>query len=204
MEEEDIIKVSDKAGLHPVWPDIDATLNLAANTYTRLTTSNEWNLPKASQVLYTVTCWNCGKDHTLRDCPAPRDEDKITKARKAFQANRSKKGKGPRRDDKGRPLKFNKKHVLVVDTKRYREEQAKADKKSSDKQDKNEKDSKDKSDKSDKSSSSSSSDSQNKGTQDKDTAVALVNKLADPNLAADARSEQARLLTACIDAAFRE
>ena len=175
-----------------------------------MTTSNEGNLPKASQVLFTVTCWNCGKDHTLHNCPDPRDEAKITKARKAFQANRRKKGKGPRRDDKGRPLKFNKKHVLVVDTKRYREEQAKADKgdkKSSDKQDKSEKDSKDKSDKShksDKSSSSSLSDSQKKGTHDKDTAQALVNMLADPSLAPDARSEQACLLTACIDSSFGE
>ena len=58
------------------------------------------------------------------------------------------------------------------------------------------------SDKTDKPSTSDSSDSQKKGNCDKDTAQALVNMLADPALAPDARSEQARLLNTCIDKAF--
>ena len=64
-EETEIIRISDKTGLHPVWPDVDATLNLAANTYTRLKTNEEWNLPRAPQALVVITCWNCGKGHTL-------------------------------------------------------------------------------------------------------------------------------------------
>ena len=73
-----------------------------------------------------VRCWNCNKPgHLAPDCTAPRDE-------KAIEANRSKyqprRGRRQPRDDKGRPLKFNKNQVYVVDVTKQREEESKGNK----------------------------------------------------------------------------
>ena len=127
-EETDARHEADKLGCRPKWPTIHQTLNLPSNTYGRMLAEGSWCVPvgakkSAFDVTGTYRCWNCGGNHKLPDCPSPRDDAKIDKARKEYKARRRNKGKDKtKRDDQNRPLKKNKKNVYVVDTKKWNEE----------------------------------------------------------------------------------
>ena len=131
-EETEARHAADKLGCRPKWPTIHQTLNLASNTYGRMLAEGSWCVPVGSKKsTFNATtstpgnyrCWNCGLNHKLPDCPEPRDEAKIEKARQEYKARRQhgKKDK-VKRDDQNRPLKKNKKNVYVVDTKKWNEE----------------------------------------------------------------------------------
>lgn len=137
-EQKDVQVQSAKRGLKPAWPDVYETCNLALAEYDRLKLDNAWCVTtkqgksalNASNM--TFVCWNCGGNHLLSKCDQPRDEAKIEAARKAFKARRSgRQGKKGKWDDKGRPLKLNKKGAYVVDTKRWKKLKDKKEKKSS-------------------------------------------------------------------------
>jgi len=106
---------ADKTGQLVQWPTVGELTLMATNSYKRLQSTNQWptsTSPSSSRRrralaadsqkgssgprTYKVVCWNCGKDHTLKDCPHPKDQTKIDAARKAF--NKSKRSN--RRSDK--------------------------------------------------------------------------------------------------------
>ena len=67
-----------------------------------------------------VKCWNCNKPgHTVPTCPEPRNEAAIEENRSKYTPRR---GRCQPRDDKGRPVKFNKNQVYVVDVVQQRKE----------------------------------------------------------------------------------
>ena len=59
-------------------------------------------------VLLSGVCWNCGNaDHSLRNCPHPRNEKKVEANREQFRKAKAKKGSsGPGTDSAGKPTKF--------------------------------------------------------------------------------------------------
>ena len=64
---------------------------LANNNYHSLNTSNVWNVPQVKRGHHssqkphqTPECFNCGESHLLPDCKQTRDEEKITRNRKAY------------------------------------------------------------------------------------------------------------------------
>jgi hypothetical protein len=108
---EELFWSADELNRTPEWPQPKALFNLASKTYSRLKIAGDWDVPvetkKKSADGYTATgtnsgsnqqsgscppgnlkCINCGKKHLLPDCPKPRDEDKIAKARAEFQKNK--------------------------------------------------------------------------------------------------------------------
>ena len=132
---------ADETGLQPNWPAIDSILSLATNTYSRLKTSEEWNVPAPSKAKALVgahthnadalhKCWNCdGDDHqySVQACPKPFDEKRFKANKKAFY-DAKKKGKGGKGNDKGKPKHkvvdgehkvLNRKGVYVADQKYY-------------------------------------------------------------------------------------
>ena len=72
----------------------------------------------------TPACWNCGSlDHLLPDCPRPRDESRIERARQRFRASNPRRFRGkPRRktSSDGKPLILNKNGHCALDQKRWR------------------------------------------------------------------------------------
>lgn len=77
---------------------VDFVLEYASRAYNDLYQNGDWdgciNAPPGAASHHTpanppttpkrgLTCFNCGKDHHLRDCPIPRDEERISKARTA-------------------------------------------------------------------------------------------------------------------------
>ena len=146
---------ADMDGVPPIWPEVHRTLNLATNTYGRLQAEDNWNASnKQKKNAYNATpggdgppsrsnhghqprrrgrkrdrdgnikCWNCNKHgHTVPTCPEPRNEEAIEANRSKYQPRR---GRRQPRDDKGRPLKFNKNQVYVVDCQKWREEENKS------------------------------------------------------------------------------
>ena len=161
-EVQDVQTQADKTNRRPIWPTVSSTLKLATNTYQRLMASHEWNVPADTRAAgYNVstngnrklTCFNCGGDHLLPDCKAPRNESKIEANRKAFNESKGRSsnnygrggrgrgrgggrggrggGRGPRRTKvvNGTPLVMNKNGAYVLDTaanKKLKEEKEKA------------------------------------------------------------------------------
>jgi hypothetical protein len=124
LEESNVQHTADKENRKPVWPDIEKVLNMATNIYNRLTGSNKWLTSRdhrrrayvagpggarsnghpngRQQQGYRRRCWNCGsQDHELPDCPSPKDEAKIEKARQDYlKFKRQNQPRFPRRDAK--------------------------------------------------------------------------------------------------------
>ena len=72
-----------------VMSEVNEILTEALDLYHSLCTTNQWNIPMghklgASLGTTNVTCWNCGGNHTLKDCTEPHDEVQIAKSRKEF------------------------------------------------------------------------------------------------------------------------
>jgi hypothetical protein len=127
-EKESLLREGDKQGIIPEFPEWKSILSLAAATYARLIASGRWNVPTKKEAALTAQpgkpqgtrpggdrpkrrCYNCGSDdHLLPDCPHPRDEAKITKAREEFAKN---KRRNPQQQNKGKP----KAHKASVETK---------------------------------------------------------------------------------------
>ena len=130
-DETQVLKLADRTGNRPQWLPVDETLNLATNTYARMKLDDKWCQPTtpgaSAHVDGTLSCWNCSGPHAVNVCPEPRDEACIKRNRDAFRARRPNQPRN--RDAQGRPLKYNKKQALVVDTKQLRKEQARAEKK---------------------------------------------------------------------------
>ena len=139
-EETEARHKADKFGGTPTWPPINQILNLATSTYRRLTYEGEWDVPTGSQSSAfkagssqskkrKVTCWNCGKDHTLNDCDQPRNEPRIAKAREEYMKKKKSSGKGKSKPKHktvdGKPMILNKNGAYVLDQKKMREAQAK-------------------------------------------------------------------------------
>ena len=144
---------ADMDGVPPEWPAVHRTLNLATNTYGRLLAEDNWHVSgKQKKNAYNATpggdgsqtrshndnnrgrkrrngrvrCWNCNEfNHMAPQCPKPRNEKNIEENRSKYNPLR---GRRQPRDDKGRPLKFNKNQVYVVDVKQQRKENKKGDK----------------------------------------------------------------------------
>ena len=146
-EERRARREADKHGGQPEWPTHEELVSMATTLYNRLKRTGHWDIPKSARSKayninlnrqrppgkpgssgqgYTRKCWNCGStDHMLNDCTAPRDENKIAKARQQFRQNR-----GPRQNQRrgppkhktvhGKPLVLNKNQVYVLDQKRLR------------------------------------------------------------------------------------
>jgi len=122
---------ADKTGNAPRWPPLSELLLLAKNTHMRLKHNNVWDkVSKRSRALTlqtnprpagNITCWNCGGNHHLSDCPKPRDQKKIDLAIQRYRAARRARGK-PRHKtgSDGEPLVLNKNGHCVVDQKRWR------------------------------------------------------------------------------------
>ena len=126
---------ADMFGGLPVWPTVQHTTNLASSMYSRLKNKGDWVADvKQKKNVYPGfkdtkppssrpkrTCWNCGEDHMLNDCPKPRDEARIKKAVEKFRAENPRRNnrRGPKHKNgpDGRPLVKNKKGVYVLDQK---------------------------------------------------------------------------------------
>ena len=72
-----------------VMSEVNEILTEALDLYHSLCTTNQWNIPVghklgASLGTTNVTCWNCGGNHTLKDCTEPHDEVQMAKSRKDF------------------------------------------------------------------------------------------------------------------------
>jgi hypothetical protein len=156
-EELDIQHKADKENRAPEWPDVEEILNLATNMYNRMSGSNTWLTSRdhRRRALTTSTsmkdgrstrrhngpsnsgyrrhCWNCGSpDHELADCPSPKDEAKIEKARQDYfkfkRQNQTRPFRGPDKRDRrhgetrlasdGTPMIRNKRGKFVPDQKR--------------------------------------------------------------------------------------
>jgi hypothetical protein len=66
-------------------------------------------------------CWNCDGEHLAKECPLPFNKDHFEANKKKWLASRGNRrprpcGSKPVQDDKGRPLKLNKKGQYVVDS----------------------------------------------------------------------------------------
>jgi hypothetical protein len=150
---EELFWSADELNRTSEWPQPKALFNLASKTYSRLKIAGDWDIPaetkKKSADGYTATgtnpgsnqrsgsrpsgnlkCFNCGENHLLPDCPKPRDEDKIAKARAEFQKNKPPcRGKPKHKTDRnGRPLVRNKNGAYVLDQKKVKAEKNKSKK----------------------------------------------------------------------------
>ena len=141
-EQRRIQKAADMDGARPVWPAVSKILNLATNSYRRMKASGEWLKPSKKTAFtgevpqtsdkkktYVIICWNCGGQHLLKECPKPKDENRIQAARKKFRAKLNERRKGrssgstpPKRKtgEDGKPMILNKKGVYVLDQKAYK------------------------------------------------------------------------------------
>ena len=144
-EERRARREADKHGGQPEWPTHEELVSMATTLYNRLKRTGHWDMPKSARSKaynlnldrqrptgkqvgpgFTRKCWNCGSpDHMLNDCTAPRDENKIAKARQQFRQTRgprSHQRRGPPKHKTvhGKPLILNKNHVYVLDQKRIR------------------------------------------------------------------------------------
>lgn len=141
-----------KGSSHPAWPEVGELCSHAQNMYYRMKNREKGWLPtkknKSSAFMAQgnaskpePTCWNCGGNHLLPQCKAPRDEARIERNRKAFmeakQRARERRSQGGSRSGSGRPaahqaqdnhrqqeedsrpMKKNKKGVFVVDQKAW-------------------------------------------------------------------------------------
>ena len=129
-ETTEVLRVSDKTGNPPVWPTHQSIINLATRNYHRLKATGEWDVPanrKSKSYLTSIDmavelapntplamlqqqndrmskieCWNCGrKGHGVNDCPEPRNQAKIDRARQAFRNRRN--GPNPSRPPSQNP-----------------------------------------------------------------------------------------------------
>lgn len=99
------LTMGDKAYGNP-----ETILDLALKVYSNLLSSVEgWTgqYHKANETGFTaqteIKCWNCGGDHTLKQCPKPLNEARIKQAKKAFWDSREKgTGRGGRGRGRGR------------------------------------------------------------------------------------------------------
>ena len=74
----------------------------AVQLFDKLSLEDKWRSVNGKELRYNTlggprpvgaTCWNCGATgHSLRDCPKPRDEAKITAARESFVKQKKSKG----------------------------------------------------------------------------------------------------------------
>ena len=154
FEERQARQQADKYGGAAKWPSVSTTCALATNTYCRMNgpgASNQWVAPAKQGAAFNASggppsnkstnkCFNCGKVGCIPStCDEPLDQDRIAKARAAWRARgtgrgRGKDGRGDRRggagrgqprahkaskDAQGRPLKKNKNGDMVVDTAKY-------------------------------------------------------------------------------------
>ena len=138
---------ADLKGISPTWPDLSTILTLANNTHQRMKHSGLWDgATRRSQAHNAIAsappqqchpargthtargprpvkCWNCGGQHPLPDCPSPRDEARIERAREQHRANnpRSLRGK-PKYEtgSDGKPLILNRQGPCVLDQKKWR------------------------------------------------------------------------------------
>jgi hypothetical protein len=140
--------LADEVGGQPVWPTIQQLTTLATNTYSRLKTSGDWDVPAASKIRVNVagnpgsdiplakprpkgqrSCWNCGAtDHIASGCKLPRNQALFDANKKAFEAAKDRRKKGPKRrvnKETGKPEIRNKRGLYVVDQKRLRQQERK-------------------------------------------------------------------------------
>ena len=119
--------------LPPTWPDLGDILSLANNTHRRMKLNGTWDswVRRSSAHILELpdgySCWNCGGRHWLRDCPKPRDEARIERARQqnrtSTPAQRPQRFRGKPRhktSSDGKPLILNKNGFYVLDQKRWR------------------------------------------------------------------------------------
>ena len=138
------IQGQEDKGLQVTYPPVPEILTHASRAYIRIRLSGGWCEPVSPQAHIgndmedqlgltgdtplnsEYVCWNCGKNHRLRDCPLPRDEAKIEAEVLAFRkrrAERRKKVSGEHDQPKtklsedGKPLILNKKGYYVADQK---------------------------------------------------------------------------------------
>ena len=99
-------------GRDRVLMEISRILRLAMDLYNNLSTTSQWNIPKGHPKFNNLTggntCWNCGADHMITDCPKPRNEDVIKKNREEFFKSRNggnsgRGGRGGGRGGRGGP-----------------------------------------------------------------------------------------------------
>jgi hypothetical protein len=141
-EQRRIQKAADMDGARPVWPAVSKILNLATNSYRRMKASGEWLKPSKKTAFtgevpqtsdktktFVIICWNCGGQHLLKECPKPKDENRIQAAWKKFRAKLNERRKGrssgstpPKRKtgEDGKPMVLNKNGVYVLDQKAYK------------------------------------------------------------------------------------
>jgi hypothetical protein len=152
-EDETVDRADNRHGGLPQWPDVEEIFQLATNTYRSMSRSPEWTTPK-QPASYNVQfpgskteqpfwlrdwykCFNCDEKcgQPLSKCPAPRDDARIERNRKAHltarDSSKANSGRGPPRTHicetgklKGRPMMLNKIGVYVLDVKRDRELQS--------------------------------------------------------------------------------
>ena len=99
-------------------PSVEALLDLAEQEYLSLCRSNDWTGSKTRGSPSTFTaggltadsggsrkwkpvCWNCGGEHTIKDCPKPKNEALIEANRQKYQAKK-KAGAGNGNGDRNR------------------------------------------------------------------------------------------------------
>ena len=137
------IQGQEDKGLQVTYPPVPEILTHASRAYIRIRLGGGWCEPVSPQahigqdtndqsgltgdtpVNADYVCWNCGKNHRLRDCPLPRDEAKIEAEVLAFRKRRAERRKNAPDGDKpknklsddGKPLVLNKKGYYVADQK---------------------------------------------------------------------------------------
>jgi hypothetical protein len=154
-EETEVRHAANKFGGRPQWPPISQILNLATNTYKDLQAEDSWNVSSQNKKRallgssqgdsgdkkggqkkkFKLICWNCEKEgHSLNDCTASKDEEKIEKNKKKFRAlKRKHEKKGGKSGDQprhktgpdGKPYVLNKKGAYVLDQKQLHAEKKK-------------------------------------------------------------------------------
>ena len=83
---------SSSAANSDVMGEVNEILGEAVDLYHSLCTTNQWNIPKGHKLgaavgTTTVSCWNCGGEHSPKDCTKPHNEEQIAKNRQEERAS---------------------------------------------------------------------------------------------------------------------
>ena len=100
-----ITQVLQKTGTSKHTITYDQVFQLAEQKYLTMNESSEWTgvATRGSDSAFNANvggetkyeCFNCGENHSLKDCPHPRNEQRITENRKKFLSTKRDKAKKP-------------------------------------------------------------------------------------------------------------
>ena len=144
-EHDDAVTKAHKQGGLPEWPQIEEVFNLATNDYKSRSNTGDWCVPtkKGTGAFFNglkqdgnkstpywlrpdYNCFNCESScgKPLKDCPQPRNEERIKKNKEAYAKANPRKQKrkwiAKKGEYKGRPMMLNRKGAHGGDVKRER------------------------------------------------------------------------------------